>query len=242
MNNLTEKILKKIKKEKILVKPRWEVILKRGLVWSALGTAVLLLALAISMIIFQLEEEFEWELLPRFFEVRPPLFLQILPYFWLFIAALLFTFVYFDFRKTKTGYRYSTTIIMISSLLLSLALGLTIFKLKTPHRLEPFFRERMPFYESVRPSMGRLWMNPEDGLLGGIVMSELKDKRFELEDLRGDDWEVVLIEPKPVFGLLVEPGNSVKITGKILKRNEFEAEKISPWKLPEMDKDFPGGR
>lgn len=231
MAKLSEKILKTVQKEKLKIKPRWQFVLKRVLIWTALVVAILLGSIAVSMIMFQLTS-IEWHLLSRFGPERPRIILSIVPYFWLFVAAILMTFVYFEFKQTKTGYRYRSGIIIAVAILISLILGTTIFTIRGPAHLEPFLRERMPFYENINfVGHRQFWLAPERGLLGGKVDAALDEKMFTLRDFHDQMWSVTILNNEDKYIYMITPGHMVKIEGEKTGDNEFAAKSIETWEL-----------
>ena len=147
MSKLSKKILEKVKKSRISHKAKWKFIAKRILIWTALFVSIILLALSISMIIHQLnhvEPMFKEEFQRREFM---PMF-KLVPYFWILISGLLLTFTYFEFRKTKTGYRHRPSIIIGISILIAMILGFTLFSFKMSQHMEDQF-QRNPFYQKM---------------------------------------------------------------------------------------------
>jgi len=221
MSEITKKIMQKVKDGAVMKIPKWRFIMKRMFVWSSLVVAIILGAFSISMIMFQLIKV-DWDLLPKmapmpFFE-----FMKLIPYFWLIIAGLLFTFVYFDFRNTRKGYRYNGTIIVIVGLLISAAFGTGIYFLKTPERADDFFRQ-IPVYRDMHPGRGDFWNVPDRGVLAGTILEIKNDKVVILEDFGKNTWTVDISEVKipRKIGELV--GEKVKAVGKVTGFAEFHA-------------------
>lgn len=238
MVKLSQKIIKDIKKKGLKHKPKWQFALKRGMVWLALSLAILLGAIAVSMIIFQLYSV-EWDVLSRITGGRLPLFFKVAPYFWALVAAVLFVFIYFDFKQTRKGHRYGAPTIVGGALCLSLLLGVVLFNLRGPDRVEDFLREKVPPYQHIRFDSQDAWGKPEQGLLGGEVSGTLNGDTFYLVDFKNNQWEVIFLEDDRRSEFLLREGNRVKVIGEKSGEFEFQAEEVRPWDRREMPRREP---
>jgi len=224
MSKITNRILKTISVGKIEKIPRWKFIFKRILIWMTLFVAIILAAFAISMIIFQLVDV-EWDLLHK---IAPnPFFgvFKMVPYFWLIVASLLFIFVYFDFRNTKGGYRYSGLIVIGASLLISLLIGICIYSLKTPENANNLFL-RIPVYKQLHMGREMMWNMPEKGILAGTVLKINGDKALILEDFNDRVWTVDISQTKGVKEMKILVGIKIRVIGVIEGPGKFIAEGI----------------
>jgi len=221
MSKFAQKVLEKLKKEKIKILPRWRFAVKRAFVWGSLIVAILLCAFSVSMMIFQLVSV-EWDLLPK---VMPPPFgfFIVLPYFWLLISILLFVFVYFDFRNTRKGHRYSGGFVVIVSFLIALILGVGIYFLKTPERADEMFF-KIPMYEDIHKPREMMWNAPEHGVLAGIVIDIDGNKAMILEDFGKEVWFVNISSAEIHREIFV--GNKVKAVGDIIAPLKFTAREV----------------
>jgi len=148
MSKLAEKILEKVKKAKIKHKPKWQFIAKRAFIWSALIIAIILLSISVAMLIHQITVA-----RPAFGEHFQrnefgPMF-KLIPHFWTLISLLLLTFVYFDFKQTKTGHRHRAIIIIGASILISIIIGTVIANTRAPRNMEEQF-QRNPIYQKMQ--------------------------------------------------------------------------------------------
>jgi len=223
MSNITQRILKKIKEKHVEKIPRWRFVFKRILIWTALIAAVILASFAVSMILFQLIDV-DWDLLPKVAPV--PFFgvMKLIPYFWLIVAGLLFTFVYFDFKNIKGGYRYGGFIIIIGSLIVALIVGVCIYFLQAPRNADDLFFRKMPMYRQMHMGREMMWNVPDMGVLAGTVLEVREDKAFILEDFGENVWTVDISKVKEVDFIKIFVGMRVKVVGKIEGPGRFVAD------------------
>lgn len=218
MSNIAQKILEKIEKEKIKIIPKWRFILFRGFVWTSLFIAVFLAAVSISMVMFQICD-IDWDLIPRMGPKPVFEFFRLIPYFWLVIAAVLFVFVYFDFRKTRKGYRYGGGIVILSSVVLSIVFGTAMYFARAPHMTDRFLSD-MPFFREMDEGRQEFWHNPEKGMISGAVIS-VKDGVLVIQDPGRHEWNVDVLNSK-----MERPCMFVRIIGNSVDGNHFIAREI----------------
>lgn len=224
MSEITNKILKKLKEGNIEKIPRWKFVMKRTLIWGSLVVAILLTAFSVSMIIFQFVAV-EWDLLPRVGGGPFGGFFMIVPYFWLLVSGLLFTFVYFDFRNTKGGYRYSGGIVMAISLIISLLLGICFYVSTVSEFAEDLFA-RVPMYEHMHKAREMMWNIPDKGVLAGMVLEVNGNEALVLEDFGKVIWNVDISGAKIMKGMKVLVGMNIRVIGEINGPGKFDAEEI----------------
>lgn len=226
MTKFIEKISKQLNAVKR--KPKWQFIIQKTFIWGALIVAVILGAVAVSMIFFQLLTV-EWGVLrPRFGVKELGVYFGLIPYFWILVAGILLTFVYFDFRKTKSGYKYSGVLVVVFALIISIILGTILYLTETSIRVEDFFQNHH-FYQRMHDQRQGFWFNPESGLLGGEIV-DVKDQGFTLIDPESMNWMVDASEIDSGLILIAE-GNMVKIIGTNEGPHLFKAKEVRPWNI-----------
>lgn len=232
MSKISEKIIEKLKKEGIGKIPKWRFVLKRAFVWASLIVAVILGSFAISMVMFQ-TINMDFDLLPRVAPGAGFGLFKIVPYFWLFIAVLLFVFVYFDFKNTRKGYRYGGGMIVGTSLIIAFILGAGLYSFKTPERADEFFL-KMPFYKNMHVGREMIWNAPDMGVVAGVIVKIEGDTAIILEDMMDHVWNVNTEKVKTKKGSIgknIFVGNSIKAIGKITSPWNFEAEELRPFRM-----------
>lgn len=229
MSNIAKKILEKIEKEKIKIIPKWRFILFRGFVWTALVIAMLLSAVAVSMVMLQICD-IDWDLIPRMVAKPPFEFFRLVPYFWLIIAAVLFVFAYFDFRKTRKGYKYGGEVVVIFSILLSLIGGTVMYFVHAPHMTDEFLSD-MPFFREMDEGRQGFWHDPEGGMISGAVIS-VKDGVLIIQDPGRHEWNVDVLNAEmngtvyPADSRKAPPCVFVRVMGNSVDGSHFVAREI----------------
>jgi len=237
MKNIGNKILKIIKEKHIKPKPKWEFLLKNYLIWTIFSLAIIVGSLSTAVVIFIIRN-YNW-VENHEFGLLKNLIINI-PYFWMIILVLFLFIAYYNFKHTKTGYRYNPYLIIIVSILISLILGSTIYATGFGETLERIFYQRLPFYQNIMHQGGRMFLDPNQGRLAGII-SEIKNNKLIVESFDGDQW-TVLIDDADYFDInMLQPETRVMIMGKMIENNTFEAEMIRPWFGPKHMRD-PGQR
>ena len=223
----SKKIIEKIKAENIQPIPRWKFVLKNVSVWTAFGIAVLLGALAFSVVLFSIQQS-EFDLLSHMSHSRLEFFLGLLPFFWIISLVAFLVLAIFSIQRSKKGYKFTSSRLVGISTALSILLGALFFIAGGAERLENAFAVNVELYESIQEKKVQIWMNPEDGFLSGTI-SETASDYFILEDFDGKTWEVryqgAFIPPS----VLVEAGEKVKLVGEITEKKTFQAEEVRPW-------------
>ncbi|MDD4902676.1 MAG: hypothetical protein PHE24_06095, partial [Patescibacteria group bacterium] len=184
------KLLEKIKEEKIAPKPRWAFLLKEYVVWGAGSLSLVIGGLATSVIIYFLCDNS----LEIYQKMDGSLFKFIfftLPYFWLIFLAFFIFVLYYNFKHTGRGYRYSVAAVAVASILASFILGAIFFQLGAGRLIDDLLGERWPLYPQVFNQPIAFWNAPEEGRLTGLVISQISDSEFILWDIDRQEWQVV---------------------------------------------------
>ncbi len=228
MSEFAKKVMDKIKVKDIKKIPEWHFLLKRIFIWCSLAVAVLLGAFAVSMVIFQLANV-DWEVMPRLPHGPIPFFFRAMPYFWAAVSVLLFVFVYFDFKHTRKGYRYGAGTILGVGIILSLVIGIGIYSFKASERADVFLR-MMPPYRRLNMDREKMWVSPENGLLGGKVVSVQGTTMMVLEDFGKEMWNVDMSAAVFMPPDTLNVGDNVRLIGEMKKVGEFSAFEVKPFR------------
>lgn len=228
MKNLIQDTLNRIKAEHIAPEPRWKFLLKKIALWAGIGLAAFLGSFVLAMIYFFLSQ-LDWDLY-RFTRQNPPMyFLSIIPYFWIVFLLAFLAAAYFGVRRTETGYRFNWFKIILVILAGVVVFGFLISFLGFDRRFNNTMMHRMPYYAQNIETKETQWMQPEQGLLAGVIKNISQDG-LELRDLGGADWKVEIDEKTFVRPMArIERGEMVKIIGKKKTEAVFEALEIRPW-------------
>lgn len=231
MKKFCDKVLDKIKEEKITPKPRWHFLLKDCFVWMCFFAAVIVGGLAFCVMLHVFSTN-DWDIYVNLQRSWMAHFLISLPYIWMVGLILFVGLACYNYRHTKRGYRTETFWVVLLSVIGSLILGTLIHFTNLGERIENALFEKVPISEEMSCCGHRkdVWSQPEKGLLGGRVLKIISAGIFDLEDFSGALWEVeknektIIREPAVIL-----EGEEIKIIGKIREGKIFKAVDIRPW-------------
>jgi hypothetical protein len=227
--NITNQVLKKIKKEKVKPKPKWEFLLKEYVLLGAFGVCVLVGSMASSVMIFSLVNN-DWDVYRRFGDNFFTFMMKTMPYFWILILAAFTWIAYYNFKHTKKGYRYKFPVIVATSILISLILGLALFGAKVAHQIDERAMMHLPFYKGQNfDSRVERWSQVEKGVIAGEILEIIEDL-IEIENLKGEGWDIQIGKVPLFMKEKLEKGMVVGAMGEVVGENVFEAEMIRPWR------------
>jgi len=224
--NISQSVLEKIKEEKITPTPKWEFLAKNYLVWSFGVFAWLFGGVAVSVIIYFLNDN-DWAVHDKLAESWWQFVLLTLPYFWIIVMTLFVLLMNYNLKHTKHGYKYKLKIIIPVCILASFILGATLYAGGMGRALDDLLSRNAPFYRHIMNRQIDNWTRPEKGLLIGLINS-ISSENFQLVDPRGQVW-LVTKEKLPSFPpfIFVE-GDKVKIIGEENEGYVFSARMIFP--------------
>ncbi len=229
MNNISNQVLKQIKENKIKPKPRWYFLTKSYFIWSIFGISIILGSLAFSMVLFIIKQ-LDWDIYHYIGDSFLKTVFISLPYLWLIFLILFIGIAYYNFIHTKRGYRFKFISIILISLIISVTLGTILYSNGLSENLENIFSEKIPYYHRLVYTCEKQWMQPERGLLAGIITEVgLPDNSFILTDLDNNCWKIQVSKAFWKGKLTPVTGLKIKIIGKLMDDNNFEAMEIRPW-------------
>ncbi|WP_457565859.1 hypothetical protein [Caldithrix abyssi] len=228
MSDFNKKIIEKIKEENIEPYPKWYFLFKNFLIWLAVGLSLLLGSVASGVAIFQIQHT-DWDLYQYLNRGLLEFVILMLPYFWLAFLIVVTGVAYYYFRHTERGYRFSALLVIVASILVSVAGGSVLYHSGLSERLEALFEEKIPFYRGVNDHKRMIWMSPEKGLLAGEITKILPNHRIRLTDLDGKTWEIDVANARWRGRWTYAEGQKIKIIGKMQAEGKFIAEEIRPW-------------
>lgn len=223
----SEKLLQKIREEQAEPAPRWHFAVKNRLVWAAFGLAVVLGALAFSVILFAIQQT-EFNIVSHLSHSGLELFLGLLPFFWIALLVVFLLVAMYSVQYSRRGYKFTLARLVGYSAALSILLGTLFFIGGGAQRLEQAFALNVSIYESVQEKKIKLWSMPEEGYLSGEIV-ETEMGAFRLKDFQGKEWTVryegAFIPPV----VLLERGEKVKLVGEVAEEGVFAASEVRPW-------------
>jgi len=106
--------------------------------------------------------------------------------------------------------------------------GTAFFLSGGAQRLEHWFGIEASLYESIQEKKVKLWSMPREGYLSGEILV-VRDSTFTLRDFSQNIWTIHYADAFFPPMVLIEPGERVKMIGKMQAEDVFTAEQIRPW-------------
>ncbi|MFH0854428.1 MAG: hypothetical protein V1891_02970 [bacterium] len=223
-NDFDKKLLDAIKDKKIFPKPKWKFLFKKFIIWIAGILSLLLGAIAVSLIIY-ISKFDDRGVFRRIGKGIPEVILLSVPFFWILCLALFIFLVYLNFKKTKTGYRYSILAIIASAIFLSVLLGAVFYRAGLSMKIDDILGRKAPFYDRIINPHIQFWSKPEEGRLSGLILSK-GDNFLTVVDKLKQEWNVSFKNFQNFDN--IKAGVPARFIGKKLSVNEFEAFEILP--------------
>lgn len=228
MTNLSQNILKKIKKECIKPRPKWQFIAIHILLWSTFLSSIILGSMAISVILRILGGT-DWEIARRAGKGSLHSFALILPYIWLIFLAITVFIAHKLFTKTKKGYKFRPIFIAMASVLISLIIGGIFYYIGLGHVVQKNLIKVKP-YASWQQQRNVIMMNPERGILVGKIITIDGYKELLIMDFKNTKWAVDISKARPKNNFKIRIDTVIGMTGKKTGMDTFKANKIMPWR------------
>jgi heme/copper-type cytochrome/quinol oxidase subunit 2 len=223
--NFGEDILHKIEDEKLHPKPRWQFLLKDYVVWGVGVLALLLGAMAMSLI-FYMSNYQDLDVYGRAGgQPLEELFL-IVPFFWIICLALFVFIVLYNIKHTKKGYRYPLPIMLALIIGASVLLGGIFYFVGFGEKVDDELGRRAPFYDRVINPHVDFWSQPEKGRLMGMIVSQTNDNEYILVDRASGQWYIFTANAKQLPGAKIEIGRPVRLLGKIETEHKFKVAEV----------------
>ena len=226
--NPGQKIIEKIKKEKIVPKSKTFWNWKNYLFWSILAVAMLLNALFFSFIVLNLLDIH----LGVFRHLGPGrvffIFFRTAPYFWFLLLILMAIVGFLALRKTRHGYRYEVLLSIIGGFLIVATLGGIFHLTKINRHLGDKMLVTRGFSREMAFPIEKRWCSPEHGMLGGEVLLTRKDS-FDLRGFDDSVWEVYYSDKTQFRIRTLRPKMFLEVVGKKSGEREFRAFIIQPF-------------
>jgi len=225
-SSFINKLVDRIKQEKISPYPRWRFLLKAYMVWVAGALALICGSLAVTVMIYLLRFN-NWEIRENTHKSLGEFILLTMPYFWFIFLGLFIFILYLNIKHTKKGYRYPVWLIALAAILASIVIGSLLSLTNLGERIDNIFGSKAPFYDRVINRQMHFWSQPEEGRLTGLVQTVSSSKSFLIIDPQGRSWEVFSLNREFPLELLSQ-GIPLNLIGEINESGQFEAEVIRP--------------
>jgi hypothetical protein len=215
MNN--DQIIQKIKTENLKPISKGVFLFRKISIWFLLAISTIFGAYAFAFFFLKtLYIDFDnWE----YFASSYNMFLiDNIPYIWATLFVLSLLLIFYLFKKTNKGYKYSVVFIGAGSVFISFSLGIGLSKVLAQ---QGYFMERFENEKLIN------WTNPEAGRLSGEVLF-IQDKYILLRDIKDEVWNVDISYVLDNSIEIMETNRLVSVIGKYDYENNFTACQIIP--------------
>ncbi len=227
MSDISKNIIEKIKKECIKPTPKWVFLLKNSVIWGIFAFSILLGSIAVSIIIFQLNDV-DWNVYHQTEHGVAEFVILAVPYFWVLLMGGFLYLAHHYFYHTKAGYRYSVFLVFGLSLVTSAVIGSGFYASGFSEKMEELF-VKIPHYEMLHYGKRVLWQRPHSGFLSGTILQIDNGAVLILQDFRSQPWWVDILEAKMHHDMMLQEGLKIKMIGERMAEGKFKADMISPW-------------
>ena len=147
-----------------------------------------------------------------------------IPIIWIVLFMLSLLLVFYLFKKTNKGYKYSIVFIGAGSIIISFSLGVGLSKIlaQNEYFMESFENERI-----------MNWTDPHSGRLSGEVLFT-DDQYILLRDIKDEVWNVDTFYLLDNSKEVLRNNQLVSIIGKYDYENNFTACQIIPLNINKM--------
>jgi hypothetical protein len=198
------------------------------LLWCLLGIFVGALSVGFGMIIFAAKGT-DYGLLQRLGLTTSEKIGYSIPFFWIIATIIVAVIAFLNFRRMKRSYRVSGRSFAFITALIAVALGSVVYSLNIAEYVDQAASENIPLYNVVVPLNTNHWLDPDHGIISGVVREKNSDKEFVIRDSEFELWRVKGNNVVMPAGFKFQTGDRVKVIGKRLSENAFDAIEIRPW-------------
>lgn len=246
MSELTQKTLAEITKKHIRPIPFWVTWSRNTAYWVGAMVLALLSALATAAS-FHAMTEIDWDAYVKADFSWVEIILSGVPLFSMVLIILFFWATLYFFHHTRHGYRYPTMLLVSVFFSTSVVFGYFIEISPLDEPAENFLLYALPHKDTLPtkllPSAARQWSQPENGLLGGTVLSS-SDDDFQLIDSSEKLWTIEYTSDALTTDARLEPNEDIKVIGNQEDDTTFKASEIRDWKKTddEIEREQPAVR
>jgi hypothetical protein len=228
MKNLTEKILGKIKEEKIKPIPKWQFLLKEQVTWVISIISIIVGGIGTSICFFLIANNDIFSTDFKDLSIIQTIVLAV-PVFWIVISGFFLFLAFYNFKHTEGGYRWNVAKLFLINIVASLLIGGALYFSGASATLNNIF-SYLPYYNQIADVRDQVWMRPDSGYLAGdIVEINTDNQEITLRDLNNYLWTIDISDALIRPSVNITTGNRIKIVGQKESENVFIATEIRPW-------------
>lgn len=184
-------IMQKIEAENITQHSRWRFIVHDIAFWCLWFLSALIGAFAMSAIVFVLQSS-TLQLRMITHDTVMSLITNTIPFLWLILFLIMVMLAHMNLRHTPKGYRYSSLLLIVLNLAVTLLLAVIITAAGLGKFVDEEVGKRLPLYVSAMHKQEIEWFRPQEGLLIGQVIHA--DQTAQLFVLRSPNAEEIRID------------------------------------------------
>lgn len=228
MTELEKNILEQIEKRGLVPRSYAYFMARRSVFWTLACVSVVLGAVSVAVMIYGALDELatggrSTDEIP-FDDV-----FESLPFVWLVMLVLFTVSALYGVHKTRRGYRYRASLVVVGAVLASAVLGALLHRFDVGKQIHQYLNSQFPAYERLVRSREDDWSAPDNGYLGGYVVAVGADKTLTLRDFRGGEWTVDFSDAKITLSESLMEEGIVAIRGVRTGPTAFRAQSIEEW-------------
>ncbi len=218
-------ILNKIKEKHISPKPRWRFLLQDYVVWMAFVISIVVGALSFAISIHLIRDG-DWDIYRLISDSKLLFIVDNIPYIWLFVFTIFLVVAFYNFRHTKSGYKYKFNMLVTACVLISFVFGGGLYAMGAGERVERFIVERLPVYEKMKIERMKRWSNPQRGVMFGEMIELTSEQKIKIRDFNNKVWSVDKEKIRMKPGAEMHRGAMLKVLGEDMGDGRFRAREL----------------
>lgn len=230
MNDLERKILAEIEQRRLTPKSALYFLARRSALWLLAALSLLLGGISVALGLYAMED-FALTGGRGFSDMPFDDVLVSLPFLWAVAVALLAASAVFSLRQTRRGYRPRLASLLGIVLGANLLAGWALHATGAGRHAHAVLSAYAPGYAAYTAVPYDEWSRPDQGYLGGAVLSVDGAGSLRLKAFDGQEWTIDISAAKLSEGLegsLVEEGD-IAVTGTRSGPATFRADAIAPF-------------
>jgi hypothetical protein len=225
VTELEQRVLGAISQRRLKPRPYAYFLAKRSVFWTLAALSLVLGGVCVALLIFVAVDYLATG--GRGFDEMPfDDVAEFLPAIWFACFLLFVASATLSLARTKRGYRYRPRRIAIGAAAASIGLGLLLYGTDTGGHLNRFLKARFPAYAEYTYIPYAEWSRPDEGYLGGEVLSAEEGRSLRLRAFDGREWMVDISAAEIGFAEPLVDEGDVAIRGERTGPLTFKAKRI----------------
>ena len=241
MTDLEKKIMEQIEKRDLAPRPYAYFLAKRSVFWTLALLSIFLGAISVAVTIYSVR----YSIVTggaTLDEIPFDDLFENLPFVWLAVLPLLIASAHFGVAHARRGYRLRTSGILAGALLARVILGGLLDVFDVGMRAHQFLNAHVPAYDRMVRSREDFWMVPDEGKLGGRVLSISDDGVIIIRDFAGQEWKVESAGASVHLSESIMDEGIIGVLGVRTGPATFQAHSIEEWDEAPVGRPVPSRR